>query len=348
MVIAFEGIDGTGKSTVSREVAKRMPHRHVPGKPIPGDPIWLSLSDVMKDESIFLASQRFDTEMEHEPIDNSVRADLVLSFMDDERRVVEDEVKRHSKAVKYGIDLIKSCTTGKFRNDVHKPSMLSYGYNIVFDSYMELARSVSKFLQSAEDMGIDVVLDRWIMSSFAYNASVKRTWVSQLIKYGKRYNYSRNNINYGDHIIFKVGKRAVTDLPQQDRYNAISGYLKEKVDGIYVPDVYIFMDEGVDTCLEAIDRRGERELHFENLDTLIRVADCYELIMGDTRRVRCSNVRGSDSDGADLLVPIFEMKSDAIKIHNALSRSIEENVNIIMEKLEGVETGVETNHECDA
>ena len=51
MVIAFEGIDGTGKSTVSKEVAKRMPHRHVPGKPIPGDPIWLSLSDVMKDES---------------------------------------------------------------------------------------------------------------------------------------------------------------------------------------------------------------------------------------------------------------------------------------------------------
>ena len=332
MVIAFEGIDGTGKSTVSREVAKRLR----------GKTIWLSLSDVMREESIVLASEKADTENGQEY--NSTLADLVMAFMDQERYVVEDEVKRHSKAVKYGIDLIKSCTTGKFRNDVHKPSMLSYGYNIVFDSYMELARSVSKFLQSAEDMGIDVVLDRWIMSSFAYNASVKRTWVSQLIKYGKRYNYSRNNINYGDHIIFKVGKRAVTDLPQQDRYNAISGYLKEKVDGIYVPDVYIFMDEGVDTCLAAIDRRGEREPHFENLDTLIRVADCYELIMGDTRRVRCNNVRGSDSDGADLLVPIFEMKSDAIKIRNALSRSIEENVNIVMEKLQEVGK----DHECDA
>ena len=322
MVIAFEGIDGTGKSTVSKEVAKKLR----------GKTIWLSLSDVMREESIVKASEKADADKEY----NSTLADLVLTFMDHERYVVEDEVKRHSKAVKYGIDLITSCTTGKLRNDVHKPSMLSYGYNIVFDSYMELARSVSKFVAEADNMDVNVVLDRWIMSSFAYNASVKRTWVSQLIKYGKRYNYSRNNINYGDHIIFKVGKRAVTDLPQQDRYNAISGYLKEKVDGIYVPDVYIFMDEGVDTCLEAIDKRGEREPHFENLDTLIRVADCYELIMRDTRRVRCNNVR--DSDGADLLVPIFKMKSDAIKINNALSRSIEENVNIVMEKLEGVNT----------
>lgn len=144
----------------------------------------------------------------------------------------------------------------------------AYTYNRIMDSYMELGRTLTPYLNILKDLGYIVIADRWMMSTLAYNYGVKKTYVSNLSKYKLRSNRWKNEWLLVDP------KRHPKDDMDTEKYINIAEYIKKSMEAIIIPDVYIVLTDNLEVIVENINKRGNVS-NFEKTDRLKRTLSMF-------------------------------------------------------------------------
>lgn len=153
MIVCFEGIDGSGKSTQAKELVTFLNTECVFNnkRPIAA---YFSITDyakrVVKDKSPEVLS-----DAEYGRIFNSL---TVKKLIDKERIItVCDQIDRVLKLLK--------------QNNENSKGLQRHLFDQLATHYLELARRLFKVFSNYDNQNYVIVLDRWLWSTIAYNAA---------------------------------------------------------------------------------------------------------------------------------------------------------------------------------
>ena len=155
MIVCFEGIDGSGKSTQAKELVTTLNTECVFNNKRPVA-AYFSITDyakrVVKDKNPEVLS-----DAEYGRIFNSM---TVQKLIDKERIIkVCEQIDRV-------LNLLK-------QNNENSKDLQRHLFDQLATNYLELARSLFKALSTYDNQNYVIVLDRWLWSTIAYNAANK-------------------------------------------------------------------------------------------------------------------------------------------------------------------------------
>ena len=272
MIIAVEGIDGSGKSSLIKKISETyenvytfsisdfVKHYHNHGEDLFRGTSYKPFKDIFRIADS-IAAKLFNFSL----IGNAEydRSSAVLTL--------HDEMLRYGK---YGLikcfDGLKDDSRDKSvvyndiaKNYAHLMYMLSYNYlNIIQrgPSFKNLQKFIGTYKEPI------IILDRWYCSTIAYNASIEHTLVSNMYKEKEGFSLDTEHSNF-DGFIF-------TNKLLNERRCVFGDDPFLLFTRCVVPDYVIYLDADVDTALSRINKRGNTDV-FESKEKLKRVRKAY-------------------------------------------------------------------------
>lgn len=184
MIVCFEGIDGSGKSTQAKLLVQQ-------------------LNEKFKDNNKSLMATYFSITDYAKAVATTNRPHY--SFLNGEYAyfnyktitslVNQDVVNNLCSKINFTLVNIKECANGSWNE--------SYLYDRLATLYIELARALYKVIVEHDNRGYIIVLDRWIYSTIAYNSAKEGTLFNRLLKY---VNESSDKIGYLTDLFHKIVK----------------------------------------------------------------------------------------------------------------------------------------------
>lgn len=164
MIVCFEGIDGSGKSTQAKLLVQQ-------------------LNEKFKDNNKSLMATYFSITDYAKAVATTDRPHY--SFLNGEfayfdyktitALVDQDVVRNLCNKINLTLVNIKECGNGSWNE--------SYLYDRLATLYIELARKLFKVISDHDNKGRIIVLDRWLYSTIAYNAAKEGTLFNRLLKH---------------------------------------------------------------------------------------------------------------------------------------------------------------------
>lgn len=258
MIIAVEGIDGSGKSSLIKKISETYENVYT-----------FSISDFVKhyyshDENIFKGTSHPGFcniyELTYEIAKHRLDFVKIVERLHEDMRYYAVRNSNH-----IGMPSLCEC----FETLKHKQDGDGrYVYNAILHNYAHIMFMLSKcflnhiqngprFKRLKEYFGKYqepiIILDRWYCSTLAYNTSIDNTMVSNFYKEGADNIFTNSFLN-------NMGITVINPLY----------YLFNST----VPDYLIYLDVDPDTALDRIGKRGSAE-PFESKDKLERVRKTY-------------------------------------------------------------------------
>lgn len=184
MIVCFEGIDGSGKSTQAKELVEFLNTECLFNnkRPIAG---YFSITDyakrVVNDKSPEVLSNA-----EYNRIFNKL---TVKKLIDKERIITVCE--RIDSVLK----LLK-------QNNENNKGLQRHLFDQLATHYLELARRLFKVFSNYDNQNYVIVLDRWLWSTIAYNAANEGCVFKELLSSGS----NQVSINILEDLIYKIHK----------------------------------------------------------------------------------------------------------------------------------------------
>lgn len=184
MIVCFEGIDGSGKSTQAKLLVQQ-------------------LNEKFKDNNKSLMATYFSITDYAKAVATTDRPHY--SFLNGEfayfdyktitALVDQDAVRNLCNKINLTLVNIKECGNGSWNE--------SYLYDRLATLYIELARKLFKVISDHDNKGRIIVLDRWLYSTIAYNAAKEGTLFRKLLDY---VNDNDEKIGYLTDLFHKIVK----------------------------------------------------------------------------------------------------------------------------------------------
>lgn len=233
--IVIDGIDGIGKSTLVKNIQEVLSRKT-------DKVVVFSPSD--------LCRNGFKETFEHLPEDNMINTITNAIFK------VQDALQE----LKYPLPHYSKETVVAYN---------AYLYNRIADAYMELGKAMTPYISSLLTSGYTVIADRWMSSTIAYNYGVKKTYISNLIK------YKNKSERWSKEVTFINPKRCYKDTLDVEKYINITEHIKKRMDSIIIPDVTIFLfEDNVKSAIDNIKARGTLS-DFEKENRLLRTQKLF-------------------------------------------------------------------------
>ena len=164
MIVCFEGIDGSGKSTQAKLLVQQLNEKFKDNnKRLMAT--YFSITDYVKAVAT--------TDRPHYSFLNGVSA--YFDYKAITSLINQDVVNDLCNKINLTLVNIKECTDGSWNE--------SYLYDRLATLYLELARALHKVIVEHDNKGYIIVLDRWIYSTIAYNSAKEGTLFNKLLKY---------------------------------------------------------------------------------------------------------------------------------------------------------------------
>lgn len=184
MIVCFEGIDGSGKSTQAKELVTALNMECVFNNKRPVA-AYFSITDyakrVVKDKNPEVLS-----DAEYGSIFNKL---TVKKLIDKERIImVCEQIDRVLKLLK--------------QNNENNRGLQRHLFDQLATYYLELARRLFKVFSTYDNQNYVIVLDRWLWSTIAYNAANEGCVFKELLSSGS----NQVSINILEDLIYKIHK----------------------------------------------------------------------------------------------------------------------------------------------
>ena len=164
MIVCFEGIDGSGKSTQAKLLVQQLNEKFKDNnKSLMAT--YFSITDYVKAVAT--------TDRPHYSFLNGVSAHFDYKAITS--LINQDVVNNLCNKINLTLVNIKNCTNGSWNE--------SYLYDRLATLYIELARALFKVIMEHDNKGYIIVLDRWIYSTIAYNSAKEGTLFNKLLKH---------------------------------------------------------------------------------------------------------------------------------------------------------------------
>ena len=164
MIVCFEGIDGSGKSTQAKLLVQQLNEKFKDNnKSLMAT--YFSITDYAKAVATTNRPHYAFLNGEHAHFDYKT----ITALVD------QDAVNDICSKINLTLVNLKSCDNGSWNE--------SYLYDRLATLYIELARKLFKVIAEHDNKGYIIVLDRWIYSTIAYNAAKEGTLFNRLLKY---------------------------------------------------------------------------------------------------------------------------------------------------------------------
>lgn len=246
--IVVDGLDGVGKSTLVKKLRLDLKNT-----------LYFSPSDFCKPSEIRGKSRLYGIE--------GITVNVVELIKCSLSKQVEELTLAVDK-VNYALDIIH---TQKHNATIECFNTEGYGYNLVMDAYMELGNKLTPILKYLLKEGYNIIADRWMMSTLAYNYLVKKTYMSTMVKYGLK--SKKANTTSIDQVLLLKGTHYKDGLCE-DNYICIMNYIHNHLKDILVPDILIYLQENLPDVMNNIHSRGKASI-FEHEDKLLRVDNMF-------------------------------------------------------------------------
>lgn len=164
MIVCFEGIDGSGKSTQAKLLVQQLNEKFKDNnKSLMAT--YFSITDYVKAVAT--------TNRPHYSFLNGDHA--YFNYKTITSLVNQDVVNNLCNKINLTLVNIRNCTNGSWNE--------SYLYDRLATLYIELARALFKVIMEHDNKGYIIVLDRWIYSTIAYNSAKEGTLFNRLLKH---------------------------------------------------------------------------------------------------------------------------------------------------------------------
>lgn len=164
MIVCFEGIDGSGKSTQAKLLVQQLNEKFKDNnKSLMAT--YFSITDYVKAVAT--------TDRPHYSFLNGVSA--YFDYKAITSLINQDVVNDLCNKINLTLVNIKECANGSWNE--------SYLYDRLATLYLELARALHKVIVEHDNKGYIIVLDRWIYSTIAYNSAKEGTLFNKLLNY---------------------------------------------------------------------------------------------------------------------------------------------------------------------
>lgn len=164
MIVCFEGIDGSGKSTQAKLLVQQLNEKFKDNnKSLMAT--YFSITDYVKAVAT--------TDRPHYSFLNGVSAHFDYKAITS--LINQDVVNDLCNKINLTLVNIRNCANGSWNE--------SYLYDRLATLYIELARALFKVIMEHDNKGYIIVLDRWIYSTIAYNSAKESTLFNKLLKY---------------------------------------------------------------------------------------------------------------------------------------------------------------------
>ena len=164
MIVCFEGIDGSGKSTQAKLLVQQLNEKFKDNnKSLMAT--YFSITDYAKAVATTNRPHYAFLNGEHAHFDYKTITALV------DQDVVNDICSK----INLTLVNLKGCDNGSWNE--------SYLYDRLATLYIELARKLFKVIAEHDNKGHIIVLDRWIYSTIAYNSAKEGTLFNKLLKH---------------------------------------------------------------------------------------------------------------------------------------------------------------------
>lgn len=184
MIVCFEGIDGSGKSTQAKLLVQQLNEKFKDNnKSLMAT--YFSITDYAKAVATTNRPHYAFLNGEHAHFDYKA----ITALID------QDAVNDICSKINLTLVNLKGCTNGSWNE--------SYLYDRLATLYVELARKLYKVIAEHDNKGHIIVLDRWIYSTIAYNAAKEGTLFNKLLKHVDE---SSNKIGYLTDLFHKIVK----------------------------------------------------------------------------------------------------------------------------------------------
>ena len=184
MIVCFEGIDGSGKSTQAQELVITLNTECVLNnkRPVAG---YFSITDyakcvARKENPEILSDTEYVT---------AFNAKTVASLID------KEHIIKICKQIEKVLKLLKL-------NNENSRGLQRHLFNQLATYYLELARSLFKVFSTYDNQNYVIVLDRWLWSTIAYNAANEGCVFEELLYAGA----NQVSINILEYLIYKIHK----------------------------------------------------------------------------------------------------------------------------------------------
>lgn len=184
MIVCFEGIDGSGKSTQAKLLVQQLNEKFKDNnKSLMAT--YFSITDYAKAVATTNRPHYAFLNGEHAHFDYKT----ITALVD------QDAVNDICSKINLTLVNIRNCTNGSWNE--------SYLYDRLATLYIELARALFKVIMEHDNKGYIIVLDRWIYSTIAYNSAKEGTLFNRLLKY---VDDSAGKIEYLSDLFHKIVK----------------------------------------------------------------------------------------------------------------------------------------------
>lgn len=272
-MIVIEGIDGVGKSSLVDNLIKG------------------------------------DYKLDTDKVYKLVITDVVKHGMYVPSDIIIDYDKEQFNKIRLELKEVLNKLSSYSKNDTILKSDLVYYYNCIMIGYLEIAKMITPVLNQLENNGYTIIADRWIMSTIAYNGSIKNTFISKLIEDTPK---SRTPFVLADN------KYRINRKGGNERYYAISHMVNNYMKGIKSPDVTIYLTcDPREVHNRIVTLRGETD-HFEDKDKLTRTHKVYNMIINDINNkciVNTGKLKTFNTEYGSLFnIEDTELRNEAIKL----------------------------------
>lgn len=194
MIVCFEGIDGSGKSTQAKELVNTLNNDCLSNnkRPIAS---YFSITDYAK-----RVARNKDPEVISDA-DNYVFDVLTVRKLIDRERIIR---------LSENIDMILKLL--KLNNGYDKGQ--KYLFDQLATRYLELARSIFKVFSTYDNRNYIIVLDRWLWSTIAYNAANNNCVFEELMSD----KLNKSSISILECLTYKIAKPDLLFYLETDLY----------------------------------------------------------------------------------------------------------------------------------
>ena len=193
-------------------------------------------------------------------------------------------------------------------------------------NYLEIAKIITPVLNQLEDMGYTIIADRWVMSSIAYNGSIRNTFISKLIEDTPKIETS---------FILADDKYKITKKGNNERYYAISHMVNNYMKDIKTPDITVYLTCDPREVHKRITTLRGKTDNFEEIDKLARTFNVYNMItkdVGDKCIVNTGKLKVFNTEyGSIYNIEDSKLKDEAIGLRiDMLTLKVKDYINKII------------------